>query len=138
VFVNICAVSLWCLGILRDLNSTMSDLPTIFEHPSANITTAYAVCRRAEAKVKGRLGRATTKAEETRQKKNLADVRILGYLLKEGSDAAKAHIAKSIHSIGPRDQGQGQIELTRSEDAPVDEIIELGGFFFTYFIRTCE
>jgi hypothetical protein len=100
------------------------DLPTNFQSQSANVVSAHHVCRVAEAEVKRTLSFATESSEITKQKKHLADVRILGYLLSEGSDAARAHIAKSIHSIEP---------LT-----DVDKVIELGSFFFKYFIQTCE
>jgi hypothetical protein len=112
--------------------------PPNFQHASFSISAAHAVCRQAETKVKERLRRATTLTENKNQEKHLADVRILGYLLSEGTDAAKAHIAKSILSLGAREQGQNQITTRQLEDDQADQIIELGEFFFAYFIRTCK
>jgi hypothetical protein len=103
------------------------DLPTNFTHPLQSIASAHAVCRAAETETKKKLESAIKSAQPpdvTTRKKDLADVRILGYLLSEGNDDAKAHVAKSIHSVVP--------------SGNVDQIIELGSLFFTYFIKTCE
>jgi hypothetical protein len=98
--------------------------PTNFQSQSANVVSAHQVCRVAETEVKRRISSSNEPSEILNQQKHLVDVRVLGYLLSEGRDAAKAHIAKSIHSIEP--------------PADVDKVIELGSFFFKYFIQTCE